>query len=57
MAMEALRFSADKLYITASIKLGEKGNKVDVKDLDLSIKISDVNIEMECLFPRWFIES
>ena len=51
-AMEALRFSADKLYITASIKLGEKGNKVDVKDLDLSIKISDVNIEMECLFPR-----
>jgi len=46
------RFSADKLYITASIKLGEKGNKVDVKDLDLSIKISDVNIEMECLFPR-----
>jgi len=46
------RFSADKLYITASVKLREKGDKIDVHDLDLSIKIADINIEMECLFPR-----
>ena len=46
------RFSADKLYVTASVKLGEKGTKIDVKDLDLSIKIQDIHIEMECLFPR-----
>jgi hypothetical protein len=46
------RFSADKLYITASVKLREKGDKIDVHDLDLSIKIEDINIEMECLFPR-----
>ena len=49
------RFSADKLYITASVKLREKGDKVDVHDLDLSIKIEDINIEMECLFPRYFV--
>lgn len=48
----ASRFSADKLYVTASVKLGEKGTKTDVKDLDLSIKIQDIHIEMECLFPR-----
>ena len=46
------RFSADGVYITASIKLGENGDKVDVKDLDLTVKLQDVHIEMECLFPR-----
>jgi len=46
------RFSADRLYITASVKLGEKGSKVDVTDLDLSIKLKDIHLEMECLFPR-----
>jgi len=46
------RFSADKVYITASVKLGEKGDKIDVKDLSLALKLSDIHIEMECLFPK-----
>merc|ERR1711868_105717 len=46
------RFSADKVTIVASVKLGEKGDKVDVTDLDLAIKLQDIHIEMECLFPR-----
>merc|ERR1712073_113351 len=46
------RVEADGVYITASIKLGENGDKVDVKDLDLTVELQDVHIEMECLFPR-----
>ena len=48
------RFSAEKVYITASVKLGEKGDKIDVKDLDLALKLSDIHIEMECLFPKYY---
>ena len=46
------RFSADKVTVIASVKLGKKGTKVDVKDLDLSIRLDDIHIEMECMFPR-----
>merc|ERR1712242_585997 len=45
-------FSADGVYITASIKLGENGDKVDVKDLELNLKLKDIHVELECLFPR-----
>jgi len=46
------RFSADKVSVIASVKLGEKGDKVDVKDMDLTIKLQNIHIEMECLFPK-----
>ena len=39
--------------MTASFKLGEKNDKkVDIVDLDLTLKLQDIHLEMECLFPR-----
>ena len=36
--------------------LGEKKDKkVDIVDLDLSLKLQDIHLEMECLFPRWIL--
>jgi len=46
------RLSADKVFITAKIKLGPNGDRVQVTDLDLDLKLEDINLELECLFPR-----
>merc|ERR1719323_1390075 len=49
---DLIDFKFFNMTIVASVKLGEKGDKVDVTDLDLAIKLQDIHIEMECLFPR-----
>merc|ERR1719483_679134 len=46
------RFSADSVEVFAKLSLGSKGKSVEVTDLDLSIELDDINLELECLFPR-----
>merc|ERR1719461_700134 len=46
------RFSADRLYAISNIKLGKKGSKIEVVDMDLQISLDDMHLELECLFPR-----
>jgi len=48
----AERFSADSVEAIAKLKLGSNGNKIKVTELDLSIELDDINLELECLFPR-----
>ena len=36
----------------AKLKLGRNGNNVKVDDIQLSIELDDIGLEMECLFPK-----
>eukprot|EP00092_Neocalanus_flemingeri_P026908 GFUD01029168.1.p1 GENE.GFUD01029168.1~~GFUD01029168.1.p1 ORF type:complete len:238 (-),score=47.82 GFUD01029168.1:4286-4969(-) len=46
------RFSADSVIVTAKLKLGPKGKNIQVTDLQLSLELGGINLELECLFPR-----
>eukprot|EP00092_Neocalanus_flemingeri_P083162 GFUD01104341.1.p2 GENE.GFUD01104341.1~~GFUD01104341.1.p2 ORF type:complete len:134 (-),score=37.96 GFUD01104341.1:141-542(-) len=48
----AERFSADSVDVTAKLTIGPKGKKIEVTDLQLSLELDDINLELECLFPR-----
>eukprot|EP00092_Neocalanus_flemingeri_P021314 GFUD01023101.1.p1 GENE.GFUD01023101.1~~GFUD01023101.1.p1 ORF type:complete len:256 (-),score=56.09 GFUD01023101.1:111-878(-) len=45
-------FSADSVDVTAKLSIAPKGNNVEVTDLQLSIEMEHINLELECLFPR-----
>jgi len=46
------RFSADSVEAFAKLTLGSKGKNILVTDLDLSLELDDIHLELECLFPR-----
>jgi len=46
------RFSADSVDAIAQLTLGPNGNNIEVTDLQLSIELDDIHLELECLFPR-----
>merc|ERR1712106_1252500 len=47
-----IRLLLPKINAIAKLKLGSNGNKIKVTELDLSIELDDINLELECLFPR-----
>ena len=48
-----VRIKADKVDLTIEMDLGATdGDKLEVTNFDLNPDLNDVNVEMECLFPR-----
>lgn len=46
------RFSADSVEAFAKLTLGSSGDKIAVTGLDLRIELDEINLELECLFPK-----
>jgi len=46
------RFAADKVDVSIVLSLGADGEKVKITDVQLSIELDDIDLELECLFPR-----
>ena len=46
------RFSADSVEVQTVLTFGPKGNNVHVTDIQLSIELDDIGLELECLFPK-----
>ena len=47
-----IRFAADKVDVSIVLSLGADGEKVKITDVQLSIELDDIDLELECLFPR-----
>jgi len=46
------RFSMDNAYAIVDMKLGRNGSKIEIVEMDLLLKLEDMHVEMDCLFPR-----
>jgi len=38
--------------VTTKITVGPRGKFIQVTEMDVKIELEDINIQMECLFPR-----
>jgi len=42
----------DNAYAIVDMKLGRNGSKIEIVEMDLLLKLEDMHVEMDCLFPR-----
>ena len=48
-----VRIKADQVDLTVEMDLGVyDGDKLEANTFDLNLALDDINVEMECLFPR-----
>ena len=48
-----IRLTADKVDMTVEMGLGARDDgNLEAKTFDLNLDLDDINVEMECLFPK-----